>query len=49
MDFTKRPMKGYIYVEPEGIDFESDLDFWLQKGLDFNPFAVGSKSKKKKK
>lgn len=49
MDFTKRPMNGYIYVEPEGFDFEADLDFWLQKGLDFNPFAVASKSKKKKK
>ena len=49
MDFTKRPMKGYIYVAPEGVDFQSDLEFWIQKALDFNPFAVASKSKKKKK
>lgn len=47
MDFTKRPMKGYIYVDSEGIDFDVDLDFWVQKALDFNPFAVASKSKKK--
>ena len=49
MDFTKRPMKGYVYVAPEGIDFDSDLEFWIQKALDFNPLAVASKSKKKKK
>ncbi|MFT6503556.1 MAG: TfoX/Sxy family transcriptional regulator of competence genes [Crocinitomicaceae bacterium] len=49
MDFTKRPMKGYIYVTPEGVDFQSDLEFWIQKALDFNPMAVASKSKKKKK
>ena len=35
MDFTKRPMKGYIYVSPEGIDYEDDLSFWIQKALDF--------------
>jgi TfoX/Sxy family transcriptional regulator of competence genes len=49
MDFTKRPMKGYIFVAPEGLDFQSDLEFWIQKALDFNPMAVASKSKKKKK
>jgi TfoX/Sxy family transcriptional regulator of competence genes len=47
MDFTKRPMKGYIYVAPEGIDFEDDLAFWIQKALDFNPLAKASKKKKK--
>ncbi|NRA10749.1 MAG: TfoX/Sxy family protein [Crocinitomicaceae bacterium] len=49
MDFTKRPMNGFFYVAPEGFDFESDLEFWIQKALDFNPFAVATKSKKKKK
>lgn len=47
MDFTKRPMKGYLFIESEGIDFESDLEFWIQRCLDFNPFAVSSKKKKK--
>ena len=46
MDFTKRPMKGYIFVAPEGVDYEEDLEFWIQKCLDFNPFAIASKSKK---
>ncbi|MBL4862253.1 MAG: TfoX/Sxy family protein [Crocinitomicaceae bacterium] len=46
MDFTKRPMKGYIYVAPVGVDFDTDLEFWVQKCLDFNPFAKASKKKK---
>lgn len=45
MDFTKRPMKGYIYVSPEGVDFDEDLEFWIQKCLDFNPLAKSSKKK----
>lgn len=47
MDFTKNPMKGYLYVEPEGIDMDDDLDKWVQRCLDFNPKAKSSKKKKK--
>ena len=36
-------MKGYIYIAPEGVDFQSDLEFWIQKALDFNPMAVARK------
>ena len=46
MDFTKRPMRGYLYVSPEAVDFEKDLEFWIQKCLDFNPLAKSSKKKK---
>jgi len=46
MDFTRRPMKGYLYVSPEGIDMEEDLDKWVQRCLDFNPTAKSSKRKK---
>ena len=49
MDFTGRPMKGYIFVTPEGFEKDNDLDYWIQKCLDFNPFAKASKKKKKKK
>ena len=45
MDFTGRPMKGFIYVEPEGIDMDSDLEYWLQLSLDYNPKAKASKKK----
>ena len=43
-----RPMTGYIFIEAEGFDADSDLEFWIQKCLDFNPLARASKKKKKK-
>ena len=47
MDFTKRPMKGFVVVEPEGIDTDENLEYWVQLALDFNPKAKSSKKKKK--
>lgn len=47
MDFTGRPMKGYVFVSPEAIDMEKDLEYWVQLCLDFNPLAKSSKKKKK--
>ena len=47
MDFTHRPMKGFILVEPEGIDLDDELESWVQHCLDFNPKAKSSKKKKK--
>jgi TfoX/Sxy family transcriptional regulator of competence genes len=46
MDFTKRPMKGWIYVSPEGIDTDEELADWVQLALDFNPKAKSSKKQK---
>lgn len=37
MDFTGRPMKGYIFITPEGFDLDKSLGYWLQLALDFNP------------
>jgi hypothetical protein len=31
MDFTGRPMQGYVYVDPEGIRTEAQLRFWLDR------------------
>ncbi|MFT5765253.1 MAG: hypothetical protein ACI8X3_002690 [Saprospiraceae bacterium] len=46
MDFTGRPMKGYVFVRPEGFDTDDDLAYWLQLCVDFNPLAKASKKKK---
>ena len=46
MDFTGRPMRGYIFVTPDGFDSEDDLSHYLELCLDFNPKAKASKSKK---
>lgn len=44
MDFTGRPMKGYIFIIPEGFDSDKDLEYWIQKALDFNHKSYGGKS-----
>ncbi len=48
MDFTGRPMRGYIFIQSEGFDLEDDLAYWVQKCLEFNPLAKASKKRKKK-
>tara|TARA_R110002050_G_scaffold109799_2_gene221496 strand:- start:17582 stop:17947 length:366 start_codon:yes stop_codon:yes gene_type:complete len=47
MDFTGRPMKGYIFVTPEGFDSDQDLSYWLDLCLAYNPMAKAGKKKKK--
>lgn len=49
MDFTGRPMKGYIFIKPEGFETENNLNHWLDLCLDFNPIAKSSKKRKKRK
>lgn len=46
MDFTGRPMKGFVFVEPHGIDMDEDLDHWVQLCLDYNPKAKAGKKKR---
>lgn len=43
MDFTGRPMKGFLFIKPEGFDAEQDLAYWLERCLDFNPKARQSR------
>jgi TfoX/Sxy family transcriptional regulator of competence genes len=35
MDFTGKPMKGFVYVDPEGFESEEELMSWVQLSLDF--------------
>ncbi len=46
MDFTGRPMKGYVFVHPEGYESEAQLRHWLALALDFNPRAKASKKRR---
>lgn len=48
MDFTGKPMKGYVFVTPDGFDQEDDLNYWIQLCLDFNPLAASYKKNKNK-
>ena len=47
MNFTGRAMKGYVFVDEQGLDMDEDLEYWIQKCIDFNPLAKSSKKKKK--
>jgi len=49
MNFTGRSMKGYVFVEPDGIDAADDLEYYVDLCLAFNPLAKSSKRRKKKK
>jgi TfoX/Sxy family transcriptional regulator of competence genes len=48
MNFTGRPMKGFVFLTDEAIDLDDDLHYWLQLALAYNPLAKSSKKKKKK-
>jgi TfoX/Sxy family transcriptional regulator of competence genes len=45
MDFTKRPMKGFVFVDPKGWDMDTDLENWIDLCLLFNPLATSSRKK----
>ncbi|WP_245917646.1 RNA methyltransferase [Aureitalea marina] len=45
MDFTGRPLKGFVFVLPDRYDSEKDLTYWLDACLVFNPFAKACKRK----
>ncbi len=36
MDFTGKPMKGYVFLEPEAIDMDVELEYWIDLSLEFN-------------
>ena len=35
MDFTGKPLKGFVYVSAEGIEADEDLQGWIQRCHDF--------------
>ena len=47
MDFTKRPMKGYVMIDDAGMKTQKQFDYWISLCLDFNSKAKPSKKRKK--
>ena len=45
MNFTGKPMKGFVFVDHRGTDQEVDLSFWINLALDFNARAKASRKK----
>lgn len=48
MDFTRKPMKGYVFISKEGMKKQRDFDYWVSLCLEFNKDAKASKKKPKK-
>lgn len=47
MDFTGRPMKGWVIIEESGFTRPKDFEYWIQLALDYNHKAKKSVKKKK--
>jgi TfoX/Sxy family transcriptional regulator of competence genes len=45
MDFTGRPMKGYVMVAREGTKSKANFEYWINLCLEFNKKAKASKKK----
>lgn len=48
MDFTNRPMKGYVLIDETGMRSKKDLYFWIDLAIEFNKKAKSSKKPQKK-
>lgn len=48
MDFTGKPMKGYVMIEESGMKTQTQFNYWIDLSLAFNPLAKSSAKKKKK-
>lgn len=47
MDFTNRPMIGYVLIDETGMKSKKDFDYWIELALSYNDKAKSSKKKKK--
>jgi TfoX/Sxy family transcriptional regulator of competence genes len=45
MDFTNRPMIGYVLIDESGMKSKKDFDYWIDLSLTFNKKAKASKKK----
>ncbi len=46
MDFTGKPMKGFLYVDADALISEDQLEYWINVGFEYNKMAIGSKKKR---
>lgn len=48
MDFTHRPMAGFVYVTEKSLGGDTDLHHWLDEALSYNMIVKPSKKRSKK-
>lgn len=47
MDFTGKPMKGWILIDESGLRNSNEMNYWMGLAMDFNKYAKSSRKKKK--
>lgn len=47
MDFTKKPMRGYVMIDENGMKSQKEFDYWINLAIEFNAKAKSSKKVKK--
>jgi TfoX/Sxy family transcriptional regulator of competence genes len=48
MDFAGRPMRGFLYISPDGIKTDKQLKNWIDMGLEYVSKSPPKKKKPKK-
>jgi TfoX/Sxy family transcriptional regulator of competence genes len=46
MDFTGRPMKGFVFVSCDVLQTKKQLKYWIQLALEYNAIVKTSKKKR---
>jgi len=49
MDFSGKPMKGFVFVDADVLTTKKKLDYWVKLALEYNKIAKASKKKLTKK
>ena len=47
MEFTKKVMRGFAFVDIEALNTKKKLEYWLNLALEYNKLAKSSKKKKR--
>ena len=45
MDFTGKPMKGFVFVDTDVLKTKKQLEYWIGLALEYNKIAKTSKKK----
>jgi len=46
MSFTGKPMKGFVFISPDGTKTKEDLNYWIGLALEYNKIAKASKKRR---
>jgi len=47
MNFTGKPMKGFVFISPDGTKTKNDLNYWIGLALEYNKIAKASRKRRK--